>query len=569
MKWLRTLALGLLAAAPLHAGEADLLLPDEFFEVAPLKLSPAADREARATALFLRSLFEEETDGPDRALETKRELLAIDPGFSPLAIEAAHQYLRRGETSEAISVLKDAAKANPSDSGAALALSTIYLRQLQKPELAERYAQQALTADPDSPGGYEALWEVLRATGQRQRIESLFARAGRRTTTDHDFWLALAELRLRDRGLGNDAKEAETAQAVAFLEKASGNMADAETLVRAADFFVLCNRVDRAAELYRIAAVQRPDMEGLLEKLAACLLQLGNLPQAATILEEIVKANPLDVRAYDKLAAIYLRAGQPERALSNLRQTLLLAAPDPRRYADAIRLSLGTGDIEGAISLTAEAASRFPGDLQFPLFQAIALSEKGRHGEAVDVFERILIAAPNSRPELLDADFYFSYGVAAEQAGRIVKAAELFKQSIALDPENSAQASNYLGYMWADRNENLDEAETLIRNALAQDPDNGAYIDSLGWVLYRKGHYQEALAELLRAAEKVGEPDPVVFDHIGDAYNQLGRTAEAVLYWQKAIALDPKNAVIARKLDTLASPVASQPAAPTKQTPNP
>lgn len=553
---------------PLQASEADLIVPEEFHEVKPLELTPAAEREARAATLFLRALFEEETEGPDSALETKRELLAIDPGFSSLAIEAAHQYLRRGETSEAISVLKDAAKANASDSRPALVLSTIYLRQLQKPELAERYAQQALSTAPDDPGGYEALWDVLRSTGQRQRIEALFARAARRTTTEHEFWLALAELRLRDRGLGAQGKEAETAQAVAFLEKAAGNMADAETLVRAADFFVLCNRVDRAAELYRIAAVQRPEMDGLLEKLAACLLQLGDLPQAATILEEVVKANPLDVRAYDKLAAIHLRAGQPERALANLKQTLLLAAPDPRRFADAIRLSLGTGDTEGALALAGEAEGRFPGDLQFTLLGGIALSEKGRHAEAIKAFERILVGAPNSQPELLDADFFFSYGVAAEQAGRTVKAAELFKQSIALDPENSARASNYLGYMWADRNENLDEAEALIRQALAQDPDNGAYIDSLGWVLYRKGRYEEALAELLRAAEKISEPDPVVYDHIGDAYNQLGRTAEAVLYWQKAHALDPDNAVIARKLDTLSAPVAQQPKT-TKRTPTP
>jgi Tfp pilus assembly protein PilF len=113
--------------------------------------------------------------------------------------------------------------------------------------------------------------------------------------------------------------------------------------------------------------------------------------------------------------------------------------------------------------------------------------------------------------------------------------------------------------MWADRGENLDEAEVLIRRALELDPGNGAYMDSLGWVFYRQGRHEEALVELLRASEALEEPDPVVFDHIGDVYGKLGQTAKAVLYWHKALQLDPKNQTITEKLDAHASRVARQP----------
>ena len=77
-----------------------------------------------------------------------------------------------------------------------------------------------------------------------------------------------------------------------------------------------------------------------------------------------------------------------------------------------------------------------------------------------------------------------SYGTAAERAGHYAKAAELLQKSIALAPNASAEACNYLGYMWADRNERLDEAESLIRRALEFEPSNAAYIDSLGWVFF-------------------------------------------------------------------------------------
>src|SRR4029434_3353817 len=88
--------------------------------------------------------------------------------------------------------------------------------------------------------------------------------------------------------------------------------------------------------------------------------------------------------------------------------------------------------------------------------------------------------------EVINAKFYFNYGAAAEQAGLYEKAAEVLRKSISLDPANSAEASNYLGYMWADHNMHLDEAETMIRRALQSEPNNASYLDSLGWVEFRK-----------------------------------------------------------------------------------
>ncbi len=169
-----------------------------------------------------------------------------------------------------------------------------------------------------------------------------------------------------------------------------------------------------------------------------------------------------------------------------------------------------------------------------------------------------------SRPEILNGDFYFSYGISAEQAGRFAKAAEALRKSIELDPAKAARACNYLGYMWADRGENLDEAEALIRKAVDSEPDNGAYLDSLGWVYFKKGLYAQACKELTRAVELLKADDSVVFDHLGDACEKLGRTAEAVTCWQKALLLDAGNESIAAKIDARASRVAQKPEASKK-----
>src|SRR5690606_14561350 len=95
-------------------------------------------------------------------------------------------------------------------------------------------------------------------------------------------------------------------------------------------------------------------------------------------------------------------------------------------------------------------------------------------------------------------------------------------------------ANNDLGYLWADENQHLQRARRMIQLAVAAQPDNAAYRDSLGWVLYRLGRYGEALVELQKAA---GEPsaDGTVLEHLGDTYEKLGRLGEAKNAWSKAL----------------------------------
>ena len=229
------------------------------------------------------------------------------------------------------------------------------------------------------------------------------------------------------------------------------------------------------------------------------------------------------------------------------------------RHLQVIDLLFKQKEYFTAAAALADARKRFPQAGLLTYYHGVALSQIKHHDEAMRAFERALVEAGNSQPDLLNADFYFDYGAAAEQAGQYVKAGELFRKSIELDPSNAARSYNYLGYMWVERSENLDEAGQLIRRALEMEPTNGAYLDSLGWLYFRQGKFEEALIELLRAAELLPEPDAVVFEHIGDACDKLGRKAEAVLYWQKALQLNPQSKDVGAKLDKAAEKVAKQP----------
>lgn len=548
-----------LAALNARAAVADLL-PDEVPEAASA-LEPAGQRKADALAWFMTGLFEEESEGPEKALESKRKSLALDPANTQLAIELSYDYLRRGDTAEAIAVLKDAVKATPGDMAASLALSSIYLRHLQKPDMAIKYAQGALDASPKSFPPYAMLWEIYLSQGQASKAQQVLEKAAKSKSTDPKFWLSLAEAANRDAlRTGAQFSESDIQRLSALLGKAE-SMApnDPEVLNRAGDLFSLAHQIDKALPLYRKLVEVKPSFPKAREKLAACYVETGRQTEAIDTLEEVVKFDPLNRAAYDQLRDLNYRAGNVEKALINAKQGLIMEPTRIERHGDVAELLFELKRYDEAADLLAEARKRFPRSSRLSFFQARCLSEAKRHEEALKLFETAVVEASNSEPAMLNADFYFAYGAAAERGSQYVKAAELFRKCIELDPSTAARAYNYLGYMWVEQNTNLDEAQQLIQRALDLEPGNGAYIDSLGWLYFKQGKYQEALTELMRAAESIEEPDAVVFEHIADTYDKLGKKAEAVLYWQKSQQLDPENKGVAAKLDKAAEKVVQQP----------
>jgi tetratricopeptide (TPR) repeat protein len=147
---------------------------------------------------------------------------------------------------------------------------------------------------------------------------------------------------------------------------------------------------------------------------------------------------------------------------------------------------------------------------------------------------------------------YLLAGVYAAQK-RYDRAEEQLRKILDLDPDDTS-ANNDLGYLWAEQGKNLDEAERLIRKAIELDraarakrrgaleippaeQDNAAYIDSLGWVLFKRGRLHEARQHLERAARLEGGDDPVIWDHLGDVYRALGQPAQARRAWERALEL--------------------------------
>lgn len=542
---------------------------DDSFMLVPAKdlaLQPENARKADALVDFLEGCRLEENAEMDNALAAYQKVLNFDPGQAELALRVAGLLSRLEDFPRAIDVLKDAIKAKPKEPAPYLQLSVIYGNYLKKTEQALKYANQAIALDPKNLDGYQRLYEIEVANGDLRKAGQALERAANIKSDDPGFWLRLGKLYASTVFKAEvQPKQEEIKRVNEFFRKAVQNAEDNSAVLKeVADYFAASDQVQEAIPLYLKVLELQPDDSNAREKLASGFVLTNQREKAIEMLQEIINQHPEKYQPYDLLAQLLdegalslARANQIDqakvefaKAAANYEQSLLI---NPSRGNTCLRLAeLLIGPLkesEHAVQLLTEARQRFPNAPEFTYYLALALREAKHPQQSVTAFEEALNEAQGENERMLSARFYFDYGAAADQAGLYDKAADLLRKSIALDPVNAAEAYNYIGFMWADHNLHLDEAEDMIGRALELDPNNGAYLDSLGWLYFRKGKYNEALNELLRAAQNLKRDDPIVFEHIGDAYSKLNRIPQALDFWQKAIALDPGNKLLTDKIE--------------------
>jgi len=553
------------SAATKKAGRQDDSLNPK--PAADLALRPGGAHKADALANFVEGMALEENGEMDRALDAYRKVLNVDPGQAQLAARVAGLLIQQDDFPQAIDVLKDAIKANPNNAEPYQQLAFIYLKYLKKTDQAIDYANRAVALNPGDAEGYQRLVEIEVAAGQEKKALEVLDRAAKIHSNDPAFWMRLGKLYMAILFKSDSQpKPDELKRTNEIFKKAAEHARDDPAVLKEiADYYAASQQLKEAIPLYLHVLELQPDDANAREKLATGFILTNQRGKAVEMLEQIIKEHPEKYQSYDLLAQVLedearslQRANRLEEAkakfakvAANYEQSLLINPSHPSTYLHLAELLLGPlRDADRAVKLLTDARRRFPGAPEIVYYLAIAQREAKQSQQAVATFEEALHEAQlDEDDDVINAKFYFNYGAAAEQAGLYEKAANLLRKSIALDPANSAEAYNYIGYMWADHNMNLDEAEAMIKRALESEPNNASYLDSLGWVEFRKGKFDQALNDLLHAAKSVERDDPVVFEHIGDTYLKLNRVPEALDAWQKALALDPKNKTLADKIE--------------------
>jgi tetratricopeptide (TPR) repeat protein len=142
------------------------------------------------------------------------------------------------------------------------------------------------------------------------------------------------------------------------------------------------------------------------------------------------------------------------------------------------------------------------------------------------------------KPTKVHWNQYYSRGVSYERLKNWPAAEADLVKALELNPDQPL-VLNYLGYSWVDQNKNLKQAMGYITKAVRLKPDDGYFVDSLGWAYYRLGDFKQATMYLEKAVELRPE-DPTINDHLGDAFWRVGRTLEARYQWDQALTLKPE-----------------------------
>ncbi|HBK55241.1 MAG TPA: hypothetical protein DDZ76_03000 [Xanthomonadales bacterium] len=299
--------------------------------------------------------------------------------------------------------------------------------------------------------------------------------------------------------------------------------------------------------------------------------------------DQLLARGPQSAAILTARASILNRAGDRQALAELYRQAKTIAAETPSPELGLLlgQLAEALEQREDALAWYAEVPPDGPGATQAVLRSVFVLAEVGRleeglarlHGiqgsESTDrdslrdafLFEGELLLDAERPDAALDAytrglerlpadpELRYARALAHERRDDIASAEAELRAMLADDPEN-INALNALGYTLADRTERFDEAMELIERALTMAPENAAVIDSMGWVLFRKGRVEEALPYLRRAFELL--PDAEVAAHLGEALWVGERLDEARSVWREGLRVDPEHRVLIGTLRRLA-----------------
>jgi len=387
-------------------------------------------------------------------------------------------------------------------------------------------------------GRTEAALATLRPFTEGQRFRSVYALhaaiiadlAGRTADAGRLYRIAQADY---------DGLNPRLAQILASWQARQGHLADAQRMLQSiasgTDQMTLALPALTAGSMAR--PVARPS-EGIAEaymQLGAALRQQDATDFAMLLLRLSLDMRPDLTPARMVMADVMESTRHPDAALA-----ILAPVTDQDPLSPVVRLTRAMltnrlGHTDDALHQLERLAHDFP-DSPVPDIEAgDVLRDKNRFPEAIVAYDRAL--ARTRSPSRAVWPLLYARGVAYERAHEWPKAEADFKRALELAPDQPT-VLNYLGYSWADQGTNLTEARQMIDKALQQRPDDGAIIDSLGWVTLRQGDPGGAVKLLERAVELEPE-DATINGHLGDAYWAVGRKLEAMFQWHRALTLNP------------------------------
>ncbi len=515
----------------------------------------AMERRVKALAHFAAGISAELNDEENAAQEHYLKSAVADPGHEVLVVELTRRFLQTRQPDKAIDLLTRVT-ASP------LATSTMFAwlgrayAEAGKTDQAIKANSVAVRKSPDLLMAYRNLVELYQQDRQPKEAMKVLDEAAAQSSSNPEFWVDLAGLYAYYNQLHPDEAETTKPKTIAVLDRGAGlKPQDLSLIQKLADGYRLMGEYTKAEGHYLELLNRFPSLPGLRDKLADIYLRTDKKDKAAEQLEALSRDNPRNEQAYYFLGNIAYQEKRLTDAVDYYERALLLKPEFEPVYYQLAELKLALNKPQDALELMDKARGRFRQSFVLEFLTAAAYAGTKDYSQSVKHYTEAEVIAKASEPASLTHLFYFRFGAALERRGDYAEAEKYFRQCLELAP-NFTEAMNYLGYMWAERGSNLDEARRLIEKAVALEPENAAYLDSLGWVLFKQHQPQVALDWLQKAVQQADEPDPTLYDHLGDIYAELKAFDKAREAWRKSVQLEP-NDQVKKKLET--TPAGSRP----------
>ena len=486
----------------------------------------------RAFNLFVNGSIYEELDDLVSAAQNYKNALQIHPTSYEIRYSLANVLFRMEQFENALETLE---YINPVDVPALELQASCYRYLGQKGNIHDTYLH-VIRLDSLNTMAYSYLSSIYRRNGDIDSVIWAYENLIRIRPANYRLWSELGKLYAEKRQF-SDAKRA--------LHKSIELVADETNLMtfaRLGELYEMTQVPDSALTVYKEGLSVVPN-DVLLNRMTANLyVNLDSIPQAIPYAVAVVELSPMDKAAARRLGSIYFGADSLAQADSIFSTLVEMSDFHPVNYYYLGRIAIADEDFERArdnfMRLTQVADTLVDSWLDL----AFAYRRLNQTENEITTYKTGL---NHMRNEASAIRLLFGLGAAYERTGRAEEAIEVFEELIAQVPDN-ADALNFLGYLLADRGERLKYAKKLIERALQVSPENAAFLDSYGWVAFRLGSFQEAVEFLNRAVAL--DNDPVIFDHLGDAYRATGDMEQAQKWWRKALELSPDDEIIKEKL---------------------
>jgi tetratricopeptide (TPR) repeat protein len=459
-----------------------------------------------------------------------KKALAVDPDNEDALVGLAGVYGERGDTKASTELLERLATKNPS--GRAYAMLGQNYESMKEWTLAARALQTAAELEPTQLEYKAELARAQTLAGQYDDAIKVYQELVEQKPLEAGPYIRMAEIREQQ----NNPEEARK-----LIDKAKEIDKDSPE-ARRADALLLA---DEGKPAEAVTA-----MKGVLDLTAKRNYDPGQKAIRAGLLEE--------------LGGLYRRNEQYDLALDTFKQ---MGTLDPDQGAEAAVETVETyrqeKEYAKALQESDAALTKYPNNAKIRGIRAQVLSDQGKTDAAAaelkktldgkndrDIYLQIAeiyqkghsyadaakaldSAEKLSQDDKSRANVLFSRGALYERQKKFDLAEKEFRKVLEADPKN-ASALNYLGYMLADQNVRLPEAQGYIQRAVDLEPRNYAFLDSLGWVYFRMNKLDDAEQQLSRSLQLMAK-DPTIHDHLGDVYFKEGKTKLAIAQWQTSL----------------------------------